>query len=436
MKKISRSFATIFLLLLILSGAAVLRLTLLTNDCLHYDEPSAMLCINLPLSAYLEHPYHTKAEANGWFYYIFIMKPWHYICKQFFNGSRLALRVSSFLFGMLNIWAIYLLGAKIRNKRTGLIAAVFMTISGIHCYYSAYMRFHTFNALMATLSTYFLLQYETNRKAVFAYHISIFIMISSTLTSAFLLPAHWLYLFFNRKKSGLKIKEIAALIAISSAIGLSLFLGEKYFDPEAILRIGWYPKPKPIVALNLFLSFVGVKQHLASLPAISSIALSVSLFILGAIFSLHSRKKSPKFMLPLLWTVVPFACLYAASIIVHPCIIPRICLFMLPGFCLTLALGCEALRRKRAESIILLLIFIAAAPALIKETRHPLKYNWSAMIEKRDLYNEQKDYQPNRPPILSPIIIKPSIKNSKPASPATSSRSNSANPDNTQGQKP
>ncbi|MCR5660783.1 MAG: glycosyltransferase family 39 protein [bacterium] len=434
---LSSRHTAIILLLLIIAGAAALRITLLTNDCLHYDEPVAMTCIDAPLSVYLTFPYHDNTEANGWFYYIFIMKPWHYICKQFFNGSRLALRVSSFIIGMINIWAIYLLGAKIHSKRTGLIAAAFMAISGIHCYYSAYMRFHTFNALMATLSTYFLLQYETNRKAIFAYHISVFIMIASTLTSAFLLPAHWLYLFIGRKKSGLKAKELAVFIAISSIIGLALFLVEKYADPEAILRIAWYPRPEPIVALNLFLSFTGIRQHLAAPGAISAIAVAASLFILGAIFSLHSRKKSPKFMLPLLWTVVPFACLYEASIIVHPCIIPRICLFMLPGFCLTLALGCEALRGKRAGSIILLLIFIAAAPALIKETRHPLKYNWSAMIEKRDLYNDQKDYQPNRPQIHSPIIIKPLNKNSKTVSPISGSPSyNSAKSDGSSAEKP
>ncbi len=436
-KLLSSRHTAIILLLLIIAVAATLRITLLTNERFYYDEPSAMTCIDAPVSAYLTPPYHNRTEANGWFYYIFIMKPWLFFCRYFLSGSRLALRVSSFIFGMLNIWVIYLLGAKIHSKRTGLIAAAFMAISAIHCYYSAYMRFHTFNALMAALSTYFLLQYETNRKYLLAYHISVFIMIASTLTSIFLLPAHWLYLFINRNKSGLKNKEFAAFIAISSVIGLSLFLGEKYFDPEAVLRIGWYPKPEPIVALNLFLSFAGIRQYLASLSAISAIALSAALFILGSVLALRSIKKSAKLTLPFLWTAVPFACLYAASIIVRPCILPRICLFMLPGFCLTLALGCETLRGKRSAGIIALILFIAAAPALIKETRHSLSYNWSAMIEKRDLYNSQIDYHPNRQPIHSPIILKPIIIIPKPASPpASSSSHSSANPDSAQGKKP
>lgn len=434
---LSSRISPIALLLLIIAGAAILRITLLTNDRLHYDEPAAMTCIDAPFSAYISHPYHTHAEANGWFYYIFIMKPWLYLCNIFQNGSRLNLRVSSFIFGMLNILAIYALGTKIRNRRTGLLAAAFMTISGIHCYYSAYMRFHTFNALMATLSALFLLQYETKRKALLAYHISIFIMVASTLTSVFLLPAHWLYLFIGRKKSGLKSTELISLIAISGAIGSALYLGEKYFDPEAVLRIGWYPKPEPIVALNLFLSFAGVRQYLATPGAVSAILFSASLFILGSFFGLGSRQKYPRLMLPLLWTVIPFLGLYAASLIVHPCILPRICLFMLPGFFLNLALGCEALHGRHAASIILLLIFIAAVPALIKETRHNLRYNWSAMIEERDLYHSQRDYHPNRPPIHSPIIIQPLDHNAKSASPPPKSNvHNSVKPDSINSEKP
>lgn len=86
--------------------------------------------------------------------YFFILHLW----IKVFGNSDTSLRLSSILFGVINVPVIYLAGKELDSKKTGLLSATFVTINSFLIYYSQEVRFYSWLPLLASLSFLFVIK--------------------------------------------------------------------------------------------------------------------------------------------------------------------------------------------------------------------------------------------------------------------------------------
>lgn len=102
-------------------------------------------------------------EVFSWFIRADFHPPLYYILVKIFTGiignfSEIALRVPSIIFGLVNIVVVYKIGEFLKDKKTGLMAALLLAVAPLHIYYSQEARMYSLAAMLATLAFYFYLK--------------------------------------------------------------------------------------------------------------------------------------------------------------------------------------------------------------------------------------------------------------------------------------
>ncbi len=371
---------------------------------LYQDEPGAYTFAMLPLSSFL-FPEHNRVEAeiNGVFYSVAIQGPWQRFCLNVIhNPNNSAMRFSSIIFGVTSLFAIYALGKKMGGAKAGIAAAAFLAVNGFHHYYSGIIRYHMFNFLMIIVCSNLFLKAcaKHSFKWWLFYFISSWICIYSALSSIVVFPAHWLYLailaYFRpkEKKQAFIALPVLAILTLISYIPFTLI------DPTASQRIDWYPYPSPIVYATLFCSFAGIKQHLAE-PQVITCLICVFLLVIKGVYAAildtlkfmrKERKNIPPALLAVIWLVIPIIEMTAISVLIQPVIIPRNCMFIFPAFALLLGIGWKELPRNKIAFTAIMILLLISVPALLRECRHDIKYEWNVLIDSRNLRSCIRDY--------------------------------------------
>ena len=126
----------------ILALATWLRFYDLSRTSLWFDEAGSWQQASLPFLEMLS----ATARDN--------YPPLHNIILHFtiaaFGDSEQALRVPSALLGVATIYVLYKFGALLWGRSTGLIAALLLTLSGFHVWYSTEIRMYALLAFTAT----------------------------------------------------------------------------------------------------------------------------------------------------------------------------------------------------------------------------------------------------------------------------------------------
>lgn len=126
--------------------------------------------------------------------------------------SEIWVRLLSVLFGIGSIITVYKTGALLGNKKAGLIASFFLSISPYHIWYSQETRPYMLFVFVSLLSTYFIV-----KRHWFWYAEAIMLSLYSLYFAPFLIAAHLVFiLIFNRKdlKYFLKCIIISLIIFI------------------------------------------------------------------------------------------------------------------------------------------------------------------------------------------------------------------------------
>src|SRR3989344_2891983 len=84
--------------------------------------------------------------------YHIILKGWALI----FGVSEITARLPSVLFGIGTVFTTYLIGLKLFEKKTALIAATLISTAPLAIYYSQEARMYSLAAFLASLTVYFL----------------------------------------------------------------------------------------------------------------------------------------------------------------------------------------------------------------------------------------------------------------------------------------
>lgn len=115
------------------------------------------------------------------------------ISAKIFGLNEFAIRFPSVIFGVLTIWAVYLLGKELFSEKTGLIAAVFTTFLKIEILWSRQARPYQALQFFYLFGAYFI--YKLTKEKKFNWHYFLGFLISGVLAS--LMHGLGLVVFFN-----------------------------------------------------------------------------------------------------------------------------------------------------------------------------------------------------------------------------------------------
>ena len=134
------------LLIILLLLAAVLRLGLLGEKSLWFDEAFSVDFSSNSL-ARIWQPNFVRPETHPPLYYVGL----HYWMSWFVN-SELMVRLPSALVSLLNVGLIYLLGLRLFSQSVGLLAAGLLALSPLHVWYAQEARQSVFMTAVMLLS--------------------------------------------------------------------------------------------------------------------------------------------------------------------------------------------------------------------------------------------------------------------------------------------
>src|SRR3989344_5285403 len=83
------------------------------------------------------------------FYYL-LLKIWSMV----FGYGEVPLRILSVFFGVSTLYIVYLIGVKLVDKKTGIIASIMLATSPLHIYYSQEVRMYALSTLTIAVLLY------------------------------------------------------------------------------------------------------------------------------------------------------------------------------------------------------------------------------------------------------------------------------------------
>jgi uncharacterized membrane protein len=300
----------ILILLGIILIAGCLRLYGLDRHSLWYDEVAEEKGFQLQFLGWKDGVIPDTPPLHSFFIYPAV---------RLFPRNDFVLRLVPFIFGLISIPLLFLLGKSLFNVKVGLIVSFLLAISPFHIWYSQEARMYAFQWMLAIISLLYFFQAleRPNRGNFLGYIISTEAGLYTNQLSVFLIILQSLYiLFFFRRYQHQFIRWFGVFIIIIILYLpwiIHMFFSlqnrnmgyAKEFDIKSIFYTilvyssGFSIGPS-IRELHLDRSFAVIKPYLHLITFLMSIY--TFLFILG----LWSVKKSPsKFIILLLLFTVP-----------------------------------------------------------------------------------------------------------------------------------
>lgn len=82
---------------------------------------------------------------------------------KFFGNHVIMLRLSSVLFSLITIYFVYLIGKKIKNKKIGILAALFLAINPLFVYYSQELRMYSMATMWLIIGFYYFVKIKSEK---------------------------------------------------------------------------------------------------------------------------------------------------------------------------------------------------------------------------------------------------------------------------------
>ncbi|MDD2225124.1 MAG: glycosyltransferase family 39 protein [Candidatus Shapirobacteria bacterium] len=92
------------------------------------------------------------------FYYWFLD-----LWTEFFGSHVIMLRLGSVLFSLITIYFVYLIGKKIKNKKIGILAALFLAINPLFVYYSQELRMYSMATMWLIIGFYYFVKIKSKK---------------------------------------------------------------------------------------------------------------------------------------------------------------------------------------------------------------------------------------------------------------------------------
>jgi len=336
------------ILLIILLVAAALRFYALDGQSFWADEGNSVVLAAKDGMGIVR---AAAADIHPPAYYL-ILSVW----AKTFGLSAVGARSLSAIFGVVLVWIIYLLGTRLHNTLTGLVAAALATLNPFLIYYSQEARMYELLALCAVITAYALLIWlkEPARRILAAILYLLFATLGLYTHYAF--PIHLislnivflLWVWHGRTK----MRQVSALKRHSAIVPwfivqIAVFLLYLPWLPTAIKQLTTWPSPadtlEPVQALGktleLFVCGPILCSETTAFPLVAVI--SVVLFIVALLPRWPTGSSWPTSMLPLLWLLTPLVAMSLFGIF-SP-VFFKFLIIIVPAYLLLLAIGIQQL---------------------------------------------------------------------------------------------
>jgi len=186
------------MIIIILIFSFLLRLIGI-NQSLWLDEAISVNMAKLPISSIVTQ--FSIRDFHPPTYYWFL-NTW----IRLFGDEVWVMRLSSILFSLVTVWLIYKIGKEIKDKKTGLWAAILVGVNPLLIYFSQELRMYSMVTMWLIGSIYFLVKIlnpstklRTNWKNILGFNIMTGLSFVTFYGSIFLIGAEILYLLVNKK---------------------------------------------------------------------------------------------------------------------------------------------------------------------------------------------------------------------------------------------
>ncbi len=271
--------------------------------------------------------------------------------------------IGSVLPGVLTVWITYKIGAKISSEKVGLIAALLVSLSSFHVFYSQELRPYSLAALWGMLSTYFLFGIiSTSRPSIKQYVLLGITTLAGLYTMyvyPFLLLGQLTTVFMLYRKKIRVIFTTFALTAIFFLPWLPSFLEQLSIGQQLRIDLpGWAGVVGTPAFKSLPMTFGKFVYGLLPLDATPVIIITSCMFLcfLGyAVVRFYTTglSQNEKFLGVLFVSTLVSAWLVS---LVIPVVQPKRVLFLLPFFYLAVAHVCFELKQWGKYTLLLVLL--------------------------------------------------------------------------------
>jgi mannosyltransferase len=356
----------VFLVALMLA-AIVLRISFIDSKSLWLDEAYTAHRVTMPLGELLKVIVNDRMNMS--LYYLML---WGWVSVV--GASEFMLRLPSVVFDTITIPLLYVLGAELWDRRTGLMAAMLVTVNATMIQYAQTARSYTMFVALATLASIFFIRSikrDAASRSLAGYVVSGTVTVYSHLFGIFALPAQWLSLFIFRpdRKVAIRLTVCIVIIGILSVPAFFLSISSHHWSLDWIQRTSIYS------LRELLLSYAGAFD---GLPTSLTMILTGS-YLVGVILAVASAQTNdwPALGYLLLSILVPVALTIVVSIF-KPMFVYRYLLPGLPLFALLAAAGFQ--RLKPAFAIVMAICALSLAQDYAYY-RAPSIQDWRGVVE-------------------------------------------------------
>ena len=301
--------------------------------------------------------------------------PLYYLLAKYWSGvfgiSEIALRGISLISGVGTVFFVYLIGRKF-NKKVGLLSALFISLSGLHVYYSQEARMYALATFLATASVYFFMQIlkKPNKWDWIIFGLSMAFLSMTHYLTVFLIDAFWLYALIKKMKwSWWKKFMLSHIFLILAWLcwfphfykQLTAGLGVQSAQPNWWNILGkTTPKEIFLVPTKFILGRISIDDNkIYALVAGSVIALYTFIISRG----INLKKGILKFIrsdrgFVWFWLAIPFLEAMIIGLFIPVFGYFRL-LFILPALFILLALGIDSLTKKNAKVFTLAVVVVS-----------------------------------------------------------------------------
>jgi mannosyltransferase len=312
---------------------------------------------------------HTAShrDPNMGLYYL-LLRPWTAI----FGESESAIRSLSAVFAALAVGAVAVLGRRLFDRWTGLIAGLFLALNAFFVEYAQTARSYTLLVLLVVLSSYFFVA-ELERPSLGS-------AVGYVVSSALAVYAHYfaVYALVAQLLTLAVVKRRRALTRRWVAIGCSIVV---LCVPELVFaarsgagNISWITQPRLFDLVNLPVVLSSSRVIALMFVCLAGYALAVRPRKDGV-----QRDRGWQIGFVIAWFALPVLASFAVSFSV-PMFVPYYLLVSLPGLLLAGAAGVVRLPNRVASAILVLLLAGGMAKELHRWYAAPTIENYRSAV--------------------------------------------------------
>jgi len=381
-----------YLILLIVVLGLVLRIYDLGGESLWLDEFYSVNIAKLGLTDMLRE-LRFENESNPPLHFILL----HYFIALF-GDSEFAVRLPSALFGTFSILMIYMIGKRLFNRETGLIAALILAVSVFQVNFSQEARGYNLMMFLGLFSLYSFLRIIDSRHRGYSitYILSSALLMYTHYYGVFVVAAENIY-FFSLLLLSCKTGELTLKRWLQfQFVLLVLFLPEVVYmkDASALQKGFWLTVPGLSVLSDTFSTYSGPQTLFVLYTVFAVLALFIivsSAFNNGLANRLYSsgylqpakfKIMNAYFLLVLLVSVIVIP--YVISTIFIPIYYVRYTMVASAAFYLLAALGIDFIRSTKLKLLLVGLIIVVSGYALTRYYVNDWKPGWRNVISDID----------------------------------------------------